>query len=182
MVETLEGIEENIFYINKIVTDLQDYARPINPRAQETDVETIINQSLANSKIPDNVKTEVRIDSDAEKLMADADFLKRIMSNLVLNAVQAMPHGGKMTICSFKDKQSNDTILMVKDTGVGIPDDVKPKLFTPMMTTKSKGQGFGLAVVKRMTEGLGGTITFESEAGKGTTFTVRLPPPPRAKR
>ena len=73
-------------------------------------------------------------------------------------------------------------MITVKDTGVGIPKDVQPKLFTPMMTTKSKGQGFGLAVVKRMTEGLGGTVTFESEEGKGTTFIVRLPPPKRAKR
>ena len=73
MVETLEGIEENIFYINKIVTDLQDYARPINPRAQETDIKTIIYQSFANSKVPDNVKTGVKVDSDAEKIMADAD-------------------------------------------------------------------------------------------------------------
>jgi len=65
--------------------------------------------------------------------------------------------------------------MTVTDTGVGIPKDVQAKLFTPMFTTKSKGQGFGLPVVKRMTESLGGTVTFESQEGKGTTFTVRLP-------
>ena len=64
-----------------------------------------------------------------------------------------------------------------KDTGVGIPEDVQGKLFTPMFTTKSKGQGFGLAVIKRMTESLGGTVSFESEEGKGTTFIIRLPSP-----
>jgi signal transduction histidine kinase len=88
-----------------------------------------------------------------------------------------MPNGGKLTIRAYIDKQTSDAIITVKDTGVGIPEDVKPKLFTPMMTTKSKGQGFGLAVVKRMTEGLGGTVTFESVEGEGTTFVVRLPPP-----
>ena len=72
-------------------------------------------------------------------------------------------------------------LITVTDTGVGIPKDIKTKMFTPMLTTKSKGQGFGLAVVKRMTEGLGGTVTFASQEGKGTTFTVRLPPPQRAK-
>ena len=66
-------------------------------------------------------------------------------------------------------------MISVKDTGVGIPEEVKGKLFTPMLTTKSKGQGFGLPVVKRMTESLGGTVSFESEEGKGTTFTIRLP-------
>ena len=109
--------------------------------------------------------------------MADPDYLKRIASNLTLNAVQPMPSGGELTIHAYSDKQTSDILITVNDTGVGIPEDVKPKLFKPMMTTKSKGQGLGLAVVKRMTEGLGGTVTFESAEGKGTTFIVRLPPP-----
>ena len=67
-------------------------------------------------------------------------------------------------------------MLVAVEEGVGIPDDARDKLFTSLFTTKSKGQGFGLAVVKRMTETLGGTVTFESEHGKGTTFIVRLPP------
>jgi len=62
-----------------------------------------------------------------------------------------MPHGGKLTVKSKKDKQTGDVMLTVEDTGVGIPDDVKDKLFTPMFTTKAKGRGFGLAAVKRMT-------------------------------
>ena len=65
--------------------------------------------------------------------------------------------------------------LDVEDTGVGIPEEVKPKLFKPMVTTKAKGQGLGLAVVKRLVEALNGTITFESQVGKGTKFTISLP-------
>ena len=86
-----------------------------------------------------------------------------------------MPKGGKLTVQA--NKEATDSIITVEDNGVGIPDEVKDKLFTPMFTTKSKGQGFGLPVVKRMTESLGGTVTFESQEGKGTTFIVRLPPP-----
>jgi signal transduction histidine kinase len=110
---------------------------------------------------------------EAGKVVADSTFLNRIMYNLVNNAIQAMPKGGKLTIRTYKE--ANDTVISVKDTGVGIPEDVKGKLFTPMFTTKAKGQGFGLAVIKRMTEALGGTVSFESEVGKGTTFRVCLP-------
>ena len=174
--ESLNEIEHNIDYINKIVADLQDYARPLNPRAQETNIKTIFNEILAKNGVPKNIKVTVDVEDKAQKVMADPDYLKRIAANLILNAVQAMPKGGKLTIHAYSEKVTNDVLIMVKDTGIGIPEDIKPKLFTPMMTTKSKGQGFGLAVVKRMTEGLGGTVNFESTEGKGTTFIVRLPP------
>ncbi|HEX7482728.1 MAG TPA: PAS domain S-box protein, partial [Candidatus Bathyarchaeia archaeon] len=174
--ESLDEIQNNVDYINKIVADLQDFARPLNPRAQETDVESVFNDVLGKNGIPENVKVSVDVEDRAKRIMADPDYLKRIAANLTLNAIQAMPNGGKLTIRACVDKATDDVLITVKDTGVGIPEDIKPKLFTPMMTTKSKGQGFGLAVVKRMTEGLGGTVTFESTEGKGTTFTVRLPP------
>lgn len=174
--ENLDEIEKNIDYINKIVADLQDYARPLNPRVQETNIKSVFTEVLAKNGVPKNVKVDVKVEDKAEKIMADPDYLKRIAANLTLNAVQAMPNGGKLTIRVYADKKTNDILITVRDTGVGVPEDIKPKLFTPMMTTKSKGQGFGLAVVKRMTEGLGGTVNFESVEGKGTTFIVRLPP------
>ncbi len=104
------------------------------------------------------------------------------MYNLVTNAVQAMPKGGKLTIHAYKDKKTNEAVITVTDTGVGIPESVKNKLFTPMFTTKSKGQGFGLAVIKRMAEALNGNVIFESQEGKGTKFTVRLPQNIKRKR
>ena len=169
--ESLTEIEKNVDYINKIVADLQDFARPLNPRAEETDLKCVIDDLLTKNNLPKNVKVTVNVET--EKVVADSTFINRIMYNLVNNAVQAMPKGGKLTIRTYKD--ANDTVISVKDTGVGIPEAVKGKLFTPMFTTKSKGQGFGLAVIKRMTEALGGTVSFESQEGKGTTFIVRLP-------
>ena len=174
--ESLDEIQNNIDYINKIVADLQDYARPLNPQAQETDVESVFNEILPRNGVPKNIKVSVDIEGEAKRIMADPDYLKRIAANLTLNAVQAMPEGGKLKIHAYADKTTGDVLITFEDTGVGIPEGIKPKLFTPMMTTKSKGQGFGLAVVKRMTEGLGGTVSFESSEGKGTKFTVRLPP------
>ena len=80
---------------------------------------------------------------------------------------------GKLIIHTCKE--TGDTVIATQDSGVGIPEEIKPKLFTPLFTTKSKSQGFGSAVVKRMTEALGGTVSFESEQGKGTKFIIRLP-------
>ena len=84
-----------------------------------------------------------------------------------------MPGGGNLEINGRCE--GNRVFVSISDTGVGIPEEVKSKLFMPMMTTKAKGQGFGLAVAKRIIEALKGTITFESEKGKGTKFIVEFP-------
>jgi K+-sensing histidine kinase KdpD len=169
--DSMQEIEKNVDYINKIVADLQDFARPLNPHLEEADLKQIISGLLAKNGLPKKVKVSVKFET--EKVVADCTFINRIMYNLVNNAVQAMPNGGKLTIHTYNE--ANDTVIGVKDSGIGIPEAVKGKLFTPMFTTKSKGQGFGLAVVKRMVEALGGTVSFQSQEGKGTTFTVRLP-------
>lgn len=176
--ESLREIEKNVDYINKIVADLQDFARPLNPRAEEADLKNIIDELLKKNSLPENVKVIVKVETDARKVVADSSYINRIMYNLVNNAVQAMPEGGELSIFAYKE--ANGIVIAVKDTGVGIPEAIKGKLFAPMFTTKAKGQGFGLAVIKRMTESLGGAVSFESQEGKGTTFIIRLPPP--AKR
>ena len=171
--ESLEEIGKNVGYINKIVADLQDYARPLMPVAKETNLQRVIDEILTKNGIPERIKVSVKVPKEASTIMADPDLIKRILNNLVTNAVQAMPEDGKLSIESLREK--NDVVITVEDTGVGIPEEVRSKLFTPLFTTKSKGQGFGLAVVKRMTEALGGDVTFESQEGKGTKFIIRLP-------
>jgi signal transduction histidine kinase len=99
--------------------------------------------------------------------------MRRILTNLITNAVQAMQEEGKLIIQAAK--KQDVIVITVEDTGVGIPEEVKTKMFTPLFTTKSKGQGLGLAVVKRLVEALKGTIVFDSVAGKGTKFIVELP-------
>jgi len=174
LIESLDGIAKNVEYINKIVQDLQDYARPLNPVAKETNLQTVIDEIIHKNGVPDIVKVHIKIQKESANIIADPDIVKRVLTNLVTNAVQAMPEGGKLDIMAYQD--SDDTVITVKDTGVGIPEEVKPRLFTPLFTTKSKGQGFGLVVVKRMIDAMGGTVTFESEQNKGTKFIIRLPP------
>jgi signal transduction histidine kinase len=171
--ESLEAIEKSVDYVNKIVADLQDFARPLKPHAEQTNLQAVADEVLAKSGLPEKIEITVKIAKEAKIITADPAYVKRIIGNLISNAVQAMPNGGKLNINATRQK--GNAVITVQDTGVGIPEDVKPKLFQPLFTTKSKGQGFGLAVVKRITEAQGGTVTFTSEEGKGTCFTITLP-------
>jgi signal transduction histidine kinase len=171
--EGTRNMEENVLYINKIVADLQDFAKTLNPKRENVDVEKTIHEALAMVKFPREIKLTISGPQKSPTLIADSTMLKRVLVNLTQNAVQAMPNGGNLTVTIAR--KMDQVEISVADTGEGIPKDVQPKLFTPLMTTKAKGQGFGLAVVKRMTEAMGGTVDFESQEGKGTKFMLRFP-------
>ncbi|MDD1720840.1 MAG: PAS domain S-box protein, partial [Euryarchaeota archaeon] len=166
-----DRISDQIFYMDKIVGDLQDYARPIAPEHEEITIRTVIDDVLESLPSVDGVKTVINV-SDLT-FVADPHLMLRVFSNLILNAIQAMPEGGTLTIGA--ESTEGSVAIRVTDTGVGIPADMRDKVFSPLTTGKAKGTGLGLAVVKRIVEAHNGTITFESEEGKGTTFTVKLP-------
>jgi PAS domain S-box-containing protein len=167
--DSLDSIEQGIMYINKIVADLQDYSRPLNPEFQEVALANLISDVIKTIAIPDNVKLFLKI-KPLPMISLEPTFTRRALTNLINNAIQAMPNGGQLEIATYQEK--DHIRIKVADTGVGIPDEVKAKLFTPMFTTKAKGQGLGLAVVKRLIEAQGGSISFESKVGTGTTFWV----------
>ncbi|MGZ4902865.1 MAG: sensor histidine kinase [Halobacteriota archaeon] len=166
-----DKIGEQIFYMDKIVGDLQDYARPITPEYEAVSIRTLINDVLESIPYAERVRPLVEIPD--LRVTADPQLLRRVFANLILNAIQAMPNGGTLTISATADDGS--VAIHVSDTGVGIPADMRDKLFSPLTTDKAKGTGLGLAVVKRIVDAHGGAIAFESEEGKGTTFTVMLP-------
>ncbi len=172
MEEGLRSVEQNIGYINKIASDLQDYSRQLTPEYALVDLADLITSMFEAITIPSRIQLTFDIKS-LPKLRADPTFVRRALTNLVNNAIQAMPDGGKLEIAGYQDMDG--VCLTVADTGVGIADDVKSKLFTPMFTTKTKGQGLGLAVVKRLVEAQGGNICFESQVGRGTKFQIILP-------
>jgi PAS domain S-box-containing protein len=170
--ESLDSIEQGISYINKIVADLQDYSRQLNPELQGVDVANLIAEIFQAIAVPNNVKLSFNIKA-LPKVRLDSTYTRRALTNLINNALQAMPNGGKLEISAYQ--QDGRVCLVIADTGVGIPEEVKAKVFTPMFTTKAKGQGLGLAVVKRLVEAQGGNISFESKAGEGTKFLIELP-------
>lgn len=170
---SIEAIEEQTGYMGKIVSDLQTFVKPVQAQKQAVNLKQLFVGVLDQVVIPENIQSNLQI-KGALTITADPYLLKRVLINLVTNAVQAMPEGGELTI-KAQDNAAGQTLIVVKDTGVGIPKEVKSKIFTPLFTTKAKGQGFGLAACKRIVESQGGTITFESEAGKGTKFIITLP-------
>jgi signal transduction histidine kinase len=101
--------------------------------------------------------------------------LRQVLMNLVLNAQQAMGDGGSITIRVSEDAPSGVGIIEVTDTGPGIPEAMRDKLFKPFQTSKVEGHGIGLALVKRFVDNFGGSVEVESEAGRGTTFRLKLP-------
>lgn len=105
--------------------------------------------------------------------MLDSVLFRRVLTNLVVNAVQAMPQGGKLTITASNEGES--LTVVVQDSGVGIAQDSLARIFSPCFTTKAKGQGLGLAVSKRLVETQKESITVKSEVGKGSMFTFTIP-------
>jgi PAS domain S-box-containing protein len=172
--ESLDSIEKNIGYIDKIVADLQDYAKPAIPEFKKLDLNELIESVFQIVTVPDNIATSIEMDKPIT-IKSDSTLLKRILSNLISNGIQAMPKGGKLVISASED--GSKVKLIVQDSGVGISEEFKPKIFTPLETTKAKGQGLGLAVVKKFVDALGGNVGFESKVGVGTKFILLLPKP-----
>ena len=173
MRQSLETIQDRLFYINKIILDLQDFARKLEPHLEKVDMNKVVKESLSEITIPENVKVLVSIEPSFPKLILDRTYMKRILTNLLSNSVQAIRNEGNITINGVH--KDDKAYLSINDTGQGMTDETKNNIFTPLYTTKSQGQGFGLSVVKRLTEKMGGNVTFESEINKGSTFTLQFP-------
>jgi signal transduction histidine kinase len=174
--EMLELIEDELDYSDKIVTDLLDFSGEITLSLTQTTPRQITNDALQLVKIPKNVTVENQ--TEAEPIMrVDAGKVQRLFVNVVGNAIDAMPGGGKLTI---RSKKSNNAVqITFADTGTGMPKKVMENLWKPLQTTKAKGIGLGLAICKRIVEAHGGSISVESSGGKGTTFTIALPTNPK---
>jgi len=169
----LDTIREQADFMNKIVSDLQDYARQTKPTFVEYDMQTLINETLSSISISKAVEVSSTVEPDLPKLNVDPNLLRRAFTNIVTNALQAMPDGGKLRIKAWRSEKL--ATVSFQDTGKGISEDVKAKMFSPLFTTKEKGVGLGLAVTRRLVESHRGEIKVTSKLGEGTTFTVEIP-------
>jgi len=171
----LKRAESEVWYMTTIVSDLKDLTRPMELKPVEVSVRDVLDGVISGTEVPTNVKVSVRTgdEQNTPKVLVDIGSMKRVFMNLVNNAVQAMPEGGELQIRVSRDVEM--AITSFRDTGIGIRDEHKRRLFEPLFTTKPGGIGLGLVICRRLVEANGGRIEVESEAGKGTTVVVRIP-------
>ena len=173
VMEFLGIIDEEVNSANKVITDLLGFSRVGKPTVAPANIAGIIEDALRYIPVPENVALVKNINNDLPMAMVDGEQIKQVFHNIALNAMQAMPEGGRLDI-KASDKGKFVEVEFI-DTGGGIPDSVKKKIFDPLFTTKAKGVGLGLSVCKTIIEHHEGDIKVESKEGEGTTFTLSLP-------
>jgi PAS domain S-box-containing protein len=173
VVEFLGLIDEEVDSANKVITDLLSFSRVAKPTVSLVKVGSIIRDALNHVTIPGNVEVVTDVDPGLPMVMVDGGQIQQVFVNVILNAVEAMPEGGRLEIRA----RGKDDFVAVEftDIGGGIPESVVGKIFDPLFTTKPKGIGLGLAMSKSIMERHGGDIGVKSKEGEGTIFILSLP-------
>ena len=164
----LQVINDSVSYADKIIRDLQDFSAMKKPILKKININAVVKEALSQVEAPENMELITELGRLPE-IMADKDMIKRVFLNSAVNGIQAMKNGGRLKVSTKKTKGFIE--VSFKDTGAGIPKENMEKIFT----TKAKGIGMGLAICKKFVESHGGSVEVESEEGKGSTFTVKLP-------
>jgi signal transduction histidine kinase len=165
--------------IKRIVENLLDFSRQKKQELREHQIGDIIMRGIGlvgNHLKISKVKHHVSIAKNLPPVQVDASQIEQVLINLFINAIQAMPQGGDLFIDVFEEPGDGFVVMKIRDTGTGIKKEVLPNIFDPFFTTKStKGTGLGLSVSYGIIRQHQGEISVESEEGKGTTFTVKVP-------
>jgi signal transduction histidine kinase len=178
--EDIRVIGEEIERIEKIVQEFLDFVKPPEPNYELADINKILDSTLS-LLIPNLKKQHITVEksfnSSLPKVSVDKERIRQVFLNLALNSIQSMPDGGKLTVRSELNEANGKRYIEVKiiDTGAGISEESKDKIFDPFFSTKSAGSGLGLSIAYRVLELHRAEISFESRQGRGTVFTVKLP-------
>lgn len=169
----LSIIERNVERANSIISDLLDPFKARKLQLCETDVNSLIRETLADFEMPENISVRMSLDRVTPRTYLDQKLIRRAFRNISRNAVQAMPNGGVLEVhCRIK----GDLVLVqFRDNGEGIPQDDVKRVFEPLFTTRPEGIGLGLTIVKNIIERHNGIIQIESLKGEGTTIALKLP-------
>jgi signal transduction histidine kinase len=184
--EQLSKMENELDRTTRIIRNLLAFARQSEPSMSPVEINKVIDAALPlveNQINLENIVLEKNLDAELPLVQADFDKIQQVLINIILNAIQAMPEGGELSITTstvaavrLGDSYKNAVRIDIKDTGVGIAKENLKKLFTPFFTTKEKGVGvgLGLSVVHGIIGKHNGRIDVDSSPGAGTTFTIYL--------
>ncbi len=175
---SISSIVREVDNLNDLLVEFREFARLPMPRLQSVHLRELVEEVTQMYR---NLSTEVIIDSshisEDSVIRADPGQIKQVLANLIRNAVQAMPKEGEVSIRSAVVNKENRRFcrIWIKDSGVGIPEEIRGRVFEPYFTSKTEGAGLGLAIVERIIFDHDGNIWFETQEGVGTTFIIDLP-------
>ncbi len=162
--------------LSKIATEFSNFAKMPRAKAQKVDITKKLEESISLFENTSNINFEIQLGQNQELLVfADPEHISIVFSNLIQNAIQAIPND-KDGLVKIKVEGNPDFVkVIISDNGIGIPEDLREKLFRPNFTTKTSGMGLGLAIVKNIVENAGGSIWYETQLNRGTSFFVTFP-------
>jgi two-component system sensor histidine kinase HydH len=183
--ETADIMIQEVDRLNRVVSQLLEFARPVKVSPQKTALHKLIDDSI--SLIEQRaLEKQITINNDTSaqirEIFIDPDRMSQILLNLYLNAIESMAPGGELGIRIANTNAQENIEIRVSDTGCGIEADDLSKIFDPYFTTKSSGTGLGLAIVHNILEAMGGGIRVKSRPGEGTTFRITIPIPDKPKK
>lgn len=173
---TVEAISREIIVMDRIISDFLSFAKVTELNISELNIKKILGNCLSSVIAEkENIKLNLDID-DVQNIKGDEVLLRQAFTNLLQNSVEAMPKGGELTIrtSTISEPEEKSLMISISDTGHGISENIRDKIFLPFFTTKERGTGLGLAIVHKIIISHGGTITVDSSE-HGTTFNVKLP-------
>ncbi len=188
--ELLDIIGREINRLDTIISDFLDFAKPHPMQRTLFDLNRLIDETVAlldHTGTGRSLRISKSFDSGLPPVSGDANAIKQVLWNVFINAVQAMPHGGTLTIKTAYSKMSDDgksgeAEIVISDTGTGMPAETAKKVFQPFFSTKSKGTGLGLSIVERTVRQHGGRVSLESTFGRGTAVSIIIPVQPAEKQ
>lgn len=177
--EKLSIILDESKRLDAVLKSLMNFTRPTGAQVTELDLNALVTATMHIMSLPcenQSVTAVVELESGLPKVNANPDLIKQCLINLIKNSLEAMEDTKNGRLHISTDLEDDFVLLTVEDTGVGIPLEIRDKIFSPFFSTKGKGAGLGLAQTRKILDEIGGTVDLTSKEGEGTTVTLYLPP------
>jgi signal transduction histidine kinase len=172
----IDAVENQVRLGNRLLSDLLEFARPRSPSLKPDDVNPLIEDVVGALGLPRAIRVETALAATLPPVALDADKMRQVLSNLILNASDAMPEGGTLKVATRRVGER--VVVEIRDDGAGMALEVHRRLFEPFFSTKARGMGLGLSIVKKIVDAHGGDVQVESAPGRGTIVTFSLPAAP----